>query len=185
MVSSTSGERPSTFSSAFTIPLHSLRSEAIAFTSGWWCDRLATIDLRSLPSAHSPRARDVVSRFRRYEFDRLSATGLGCRDDRISATVDGRRTSIPFRSDRVRTTLASAFQQSLAAELEVRLSTIIFALHEMRSSDDDRSRSFTTEEPLSKLSGVHHGGDPLFQGICRRITASQPSFENHVAATWA
>lgn len=63
-------ERPSAGSSASAI-------SRIAFTSGWWWDRLSTIDPRSLPSAHSPRARDVVSRFRRYEADRLSATVFG------------------------------------------------------------------------------------------------------------
>lgn len=61
-------------------------------------------------------------------------------------------------------TPASAFQQSLS---EVKSSTIFrrssSTHHGPRSSSGDRSRSFTTLEPLSKPAIAHHGGDPVFR----------------------
>lgn len=61
-------------------------------------------------------------------------------------------------------TPASAFQQSLS---DVK-SALVFRRsgsthHGSRSSFGDRSRSFTTLEPLSKPAIAHHGGDPVFQ----------------------
>lgn len=95
-------------------------------------------------------------------------------DDRISAIIDGQRTSIPFRSDRVRTTLTSAFQLKLAAELVVRLATIVFARHggdprmmiaPARSRPEHLFRSIPASITTATL---------CFKESSRRITARDP-----------
>lgn len=85
-------------------------------------------------------------------------------------------------------TPASAFQQSLS-DMK---SSILFRRpssthHGPRPSSGDRSRSFTTLEPLSKPAIAHHGGDPAFQesATASRRRSSREDLSPHLCMTSA
>lgn len=85
-------------------------------------------------------------------------------------------------------TPASAFQQSLS---DMKSSTIFrrssSTHHGPRSSFGDRSRSFTTLEPLSKPAVAHHGGDPVFQesAAASQRRSSREDLSPHLCMTSA